>query len=57
MTFVRIKLILAAYDRGDFDVVGLMSRLDEYAERASRESKPPRKQTHVGPMPVLWGEP
>jgi hypothetical protein len=55
--FKRIRFILAAFDRGEFDVHGLIERLDHYVDLLALDAKPSRKQTVTGLVPRLGGEP
>jgi hypothetical protein len=55
--FTRIRYLLAAFDRLEFDEAGLSARLERYLATNSREPCYSRKPTHLGPAPVLWGEP
>ncbi len=56
--FQRIRYLLAAFDRGEFDLEELLERLDRYTEAASREPRRSRNQTTVGlAAVVLRGEP
>lgn len=52
----RIRLILAAFDRFEFDEFGLSLRLNALVDRSAATSRPSRNQTVAG-MPALWGEP
>lgn len=55
--FARIRYLLAAFERGEFDAAGLAERLDRYVAASSRERGESRKQTHLGLAPVLQVEP
>ncbi len=52
--FSRIRIILAAFERGEFSERGLAERLDQFLERSAGSSRPSRKRTEAL---VLWGEP
>lgn len=57
--FARIRCLLAAFDRGEFDVDGLALRLDRYVDRSPVVAREPRAKTAVG-MPavsIVWSEP
>lgn len=55
--FARIRYLLAAFDRGEFNEAGLVARLDRYVDATSRERGCSRNPTRLGLAPVLWGEP
>ncbi len=61
--FSRILCILAAFERHEFDELGLAGRLAHFEELNMRTARPSRARTHIGlmpapaPPPLLWGEP
>ncbi len=50
--FNRIRYLLVAFDRGDFDLAELLKLLDRHTEATSREPRPSRTQTVAG-MPAI----
>jgi len=52
MSFARLRRLLAAFDRGDFDEAGLSARLDGYLLLRAQEQRISRTQTVAG-MPVV----
>lgn len=50
--FARIRYLLAAFDRGEFDVSGLVTRLDQYVAASSRARGCSRQPTQQGLAPV-----
>ena len=54
--FHRLRILLAAFERGEFCEVGLCARLDAYLRSSAALPQPSRKATVSG-MPILWGEP
>jgi hypothetical protein len=54
--FHRLRYLLAAFDRGEFNEMGLMVRLDRYLDTTSRERAASRKPTNMGLAAAPWGE-
>lgn len=56
MNFIRIRYLLAAFDRLEFCEVGLKERLGEYLDRSAATIRPPRNVTMAGMPLVTWSE-